>query len=73
MHEARKINVNEEKVSVYKTTLREKCPHSKFFWSTFPRIRTKYEERERESKCGKLRTRKTPYTGTSLVKLPFIV
>ena len=72
MHGERKINVNEEKVSVYKTTLHEKCTQSEFFWSTVSRIRTKYKERERESKCGKMRTRKTPYTGTSLVKLPFI-
>ena len=25
-------------------SLREKCPYSKFFWSVFSRIQTKYEE-----------------------------
>ena len=49
-------------------TLREKCPYSELFWSVFSRIWTEYGEILRishfQSKCGKIRTRKTPNTGT---------
>ena len=47
-------------------SLREKCPYSDFFWSVFSRIRTEYGEYilRNQSKCGKIRTRKTPNTDT---------
>ena len=43
-------------------SLREKCPHSAFFWSVFPRIRTEFGEilRIRENTDQK----KTPYLDT---------
>ena len=48
--------------------LREKCPYSKLFWSTFSRIRTEYGEilisLRIQSECGEIRTRKTPNTNT---------
>ena len=48
-----------------KSTLREKCPYSEFFWSVFSRIRTEYGVSLRiQSECGKIRTRKTPNTDT---------
>ena len=54
-------------------SLREKCPISEFLWSVFSGIRTKYGEIRSispysalliQSKCGKMRTRKTPNTDT---------
>ena len=39
-------------------TLRDKCPYSELFWSTFSRIWTE------QSECGKMRTRITPNTDT---------
>ena len=42
--------------------------YSEFFWSVFSRIRTEYGEvgvyLRIQSRCGKMRTRKTPNTGT---------
>ena len=41
--------------------LRKMCQNAEFFWSIFSRIRTEYGEILRiQSKCGKIRTRKTP-------------
>ena len=46
-------------------SLREKCPYSKFFWSVFSRIWTEYGVSLRiQSKCGKIKTRKTPKADT---------
>ena len=44
-------------------SLRNKCPYSELFWSTFSRIRTEYGEILRIS-CGKMRTRITLNTDT---------
>ena len=45
--------------------LHKKCPYSEFFWSVFFRLRTEYGEiRNIQSKCGKIRTRKTTNTDT---------
>ena len=49
-------------------SLRKKCLYSLFFWSAFSRIRTEYGKisisLRIQSKCGKMRTRKTPNTST---------
>ena len=49
-----------------KDTLREKCPHSEFFWSLYSRIRTTYREMRSispfQSEYGKIGSRKTPNT-----------
>ena len=47
---------------VHLLPLRKKCPYSEFFWSVFSRIWTVYAPYS--SKCGKIRTRKTPNTDT---------
>ena len=49
-------------------SLRKKCLYSLFFWSAFSRMRTEYGKisvsLRIQSKCGKMRTRKTPNTST---------
>ena len=45
------------------------CPYSEFFWFVFSRIRTEHGDLRKksfriQSKCGKIRTRKTPNTDT---------
>ena len=42
-------------------SLREKCPKTEFFWSVFSRIWIEYRDLLRKMRCGKGRTRKTPY------------
>ena len=54
---------------IYKTSLPEKCSYSDFFWSVFSRILTEYGQRYSaslriQSKCWKIRTRKTLNTDT---------
>ena len=55
-------------LKIVKDTLREKCPHSEFFWALYSRIRTEYWEMRSispfQSEYGKIRTRKTPNTDT---------
>ena len=55
-------------LKIVKDTLREKCPHSEFFWALYSRIRTEYREMRSispfQSEYGKIRTRKTPNTDT---------
>ena len=47
------------------SALREKFPYWEFCWSVFSRIRTEYGEILRiQSKCGKIKTRKTPNMDT---------
>ena len=58
------------------TSLREKCPHSEFFWSIFSRIRTEYGKIlavsfRIQSESGNIRTRKTSNTDT-FHAVPFI-
>ena len=48
-------NSPKKKLFILPLSLREKCPYSEFFLSVFFRI---------QSKCGKIRTRKTPNTNT---------
>ena len=47
--------------------LRKKHPYSKFFWSLFSRVRTEYGDLNLhiQSRCGKIRTRKTLNTDNS--------
>ena len=47
-----------------KSTLREKCLYSEFFWSVFSRIRTEYGDLRIHSECRKIRTIKALNTGT---------
>ena len=49
------IKFSENNYQITMSSLREKCPHSEFFWSVFSHIRTEH---------GKIRTRKTPTTDT---------
>ena len=56
------------KVSTHQS-LREKSSYLEFFWSVFSRIQTEYGETNFvslriQSECRKMRTRKTPNTGT---------
>ena len=52
-----------------KTSLREKCPNTEFFWSVFPCIRTKYGDLQSKSPYSvriltrKIRTRKNSVFG----------
>ena len=54
--------------------LREKCPNAEFFWSTFSRIWTEYGNLNLciQSKCKKIRTRKTPYLDNFYVVTDFV-
>ena len=60
-------------------TLREKCPYSDFFCSVFSRIRSECGEIPRisptQSKCEKIRTRKTPSTDTfhAALRFPYFI
>ena len=56
------------KIKELEYQLRKKCSYSKFFWSVFSHIWTKYREYfislRIQSKCGKIRTGKTPNMNT---------
>ena len=54
-HSLHIIKFSENNFQITKSSLREKCPHSEFFWLVFPHIQTEH---------GKIRTRKTPTTDT---------
>ena len=48
-----------------KSSLREKCPYSEFFWSVFSCIPTQYGvSLHNQSEYGKIRTRRIPNTDT---------
>ena len=55
--------------SIY-VTLREKCPYSELFWSTFSHIRSEFEE-ILQSDCRKMWTTITPNTDTFYAMLRY--